>query len=142
MTKRIAALLGLALATSACGDRSEASVRGADPGSDAGAAHAAAIPAPAEAGAPLYVDVRRLDEYAAGHVAGAVHIPYDELGTRWREIADHANRPVVLYCRTGRRSGIAERVLKGQGFTNLENAGAFDDLVARGVPTATGYPRR
>lgn len=45
---------------------------------------------------PTIVDVRSPDEYAAGHVSGAVNIPLDELGQRLPEIPQ--NRPVVTYC--------------------------------------------
>jgi phage shock protein E len=160
MMKPLAVLLPLALVAAAC---SEGSV----PEPRAGAVHSAVaqaptldpvgttaaeadpelpVPAPAVDAdrsadrSPLYVDVRTRDEYAAGHVEGAILIPYDEMGSRWREIAEYADRPVVLYCRTGRRSGIAERILKSQGFSQVEDAGAFDRLAREGIPTATGYP--
>ncbi|WP_347957436.1 ArsR/SmtB family transcription factor [Gordonia aichiensis] len=45
----------------------------------------------------LVLDVRRAEEYAAGHFGGAVSIPADELPDRWRELPD--DRPVVIYCR-------------------------------------------
>jgi phage shock protein E len=158
MMKPLAVLLPLAIIAAAC---SEGSV----PEPRAGAVHSAVaqapmaepigttaaevdpeLPMPAPAvdadRSPLYVDVRTRDEYAAGHVEGAILIPYDEMGSRWREIAEYADRPVVLYCRTGRRSGIAERILQSHGFSQVEDAGAFDRLAREGVPTATGYPPR
>jgi phage shock protein E len=88
------------------------------------------------ASAPLYVDVRTSEEFASGHVAGALHIPYDQMAERWEELAGYRDRPVVLYCRSGRRSGIAQEVLRERGFTRTENGGAFTDLEASGVPTA------
>ena len=56
------------------------------------------------AGATL-LDVRTRDEFAGGHVDGAVNIPVDELPARIGELA--TDRPVVAYCRSGRRSAHA-----------------------------------
>jgi phage shock protein E len=69
--------------------------------------------------APLIVDVRTPGEFATGHVPGAVNIPYDQMPARVAEIAAHKDGPVVLYCRTGRRSGIAAEVLSERGFKDL-----------------------
>lgn len=82
----------------------------------------------------LYVDVRTPEEFASGHVAGAVNIPHDQMEARWREIAAHQGDSVVVYCRTGRRSGLAIDVLREKGFARLENGGGFDQLAARGLP--------
>lgn len=68
---------------------------------------------------PLIVDVRTADEYAAGHVPGAINIPYDEIEGRVHEIIAHKDQDVVLYCRSGRRSGIAAKTLVAKGFTKL-----------------------
>jgi rhodanese-related sulfurtransferase len=64
------------------------------------------------------VDVRTADEFASGHVPGAVHIPYDQLPGRAAEIGPPTT-PVVLYCRSGRRSAIAVEALKKAGFSKL-----------------------
>jgi phage shock protein E len=69
--------------------------------------------------APLIVDVRTPAEYAAGHVPGAVNIPYDQMDARADEIIAHKDKDVVLYCRSGRRSGIAANTLAAKGFTKL-----------------------
>jgi phage shock protein E len=85
----------------------------------------------------LFLDVRTAEEFAEGHVAGATLIPYDQLQTRWREIEAYRDRPVVVYCRTGRRSAIAVRVLQQQGFTKLYDGGGLTSVVARfGLQTA------
>jgi phage shock protein E len=102
---------------------------------------AAAPPAGDYEGA-LFVDVRTPEEYAAGHVDGALLIPVDELEDRLAELAAHRDERVVLYCRTGRRSGIALDILQRYGFTAAENAGAFTRLASLGLPTATGLPGR
>lgn len=83
----------------------------------------------------VFVDVRQPDEVAAGHVTGAILIPHTELAERWSELEEHRDADIVLYCRTGRRSGIAEEILRQAGFENLHNGGGFNDLERRGVPT-------
>ena len=64
------------------------------------------------------VDVRTPQEFASGHVPGAINIPYEEIGKRAAEIGP-SSTPVVLYCRTGRRSGIAAEALQKAGYSKL-----------------------
>ena len=66
-----------------------------------------------EDGAQL-VDVRVSHEWDAGHIAGATHLPLEELAERSGEL--DASRPVVLYCRGGTRSSMAAEALDGAGF--------------------------
>lgn len=75
----------------------------------------------------LFVDVRTPQEYASGHIASAVNIPLDQLMGRMDELK-HAEGPIVLYCRSGNRSGMAQLLLQAQGFRNLHNGGGLDDL--------------
>lgn len=82
----------------------------------------------------VYVDVRTPQEYAAGHVEGAINIPHTEIERRADELEPYRGRPIVLYCRSGRRSGIAYDILQEQGFENLENGGGLSDLQRQGVP--------
>lgn len=100
------------------------------------AAPAAAAGQTAPAAEVLYVDVRTPEEFAAGHVAGAVNIPHDQMSARWRELEAHRDRPVVLYCRSGRRSGVALDVLREHGFRDLRNGVSLERLAAEGVPAA------
>jgi phage shock protein E len=72
---------------------------------------------------PLLLDVRTQEEFAEGYIPGALLLPYDEIATRFKE-ADKG-RPIVVYCRSGRRSGIARTTLMGLGFTNVSDFGAF-----------------
>jgi len=74
------------------------------------------------------VDVRTPEEFASGHVPGAINIPYDQLPGRAAEIGPPST-PVLLYCRSGRRSGIAVESLQKVGFTKL-----YD------MQTATAWP--
>ena len=69
----------------------------------------------------LVLDVREIAEFAAGHLPRARHIPLGELGKRIDEIGKFKDKPVVVTCRSGARSGSACRVLKNAGFTNVHN---------------------
>ena len=69
------------------------------------------------AGARL-VDVRTQQEFDAGHLDGAVLIPYDQIAARAAEVGP-VSTPVVLYCRTGRRTAIAAKTLAELGFTQV-----------------------
>jgi rhodanese-related sulfurtransferase len=60
------------------------------------------------------VDVRAGHEWDAGHIAGATHLPLDELAGRTGEL--DPERPVVLYCRGGNRSSMAVDALAAAGF--------------------------
>ena len=94
----------------------------------------AAIPPPGSVTQPVYIDVRTAEEFASGHVVGALHIPHDQMEARWEELAAYKDKDLVLYCRSGRRSGLALTVLKEKGFTKVENGGGLADVRARGVP--------
>lgn len=81
---------------------------------------------------PLVLDVRSADEYAAGHVPGAVLIPHDQVAARIGEL--DRSRPVVVYCRSGRRSGIAEGILQQAGFRVSQLDGSYPAWEAAGLP--------
>ncbi len=78
----------------------------------------------------LVIDVRTPEEFAQGHIDGALNISHDQIQDRTSEIPGDRSRVIVLYCRSGRRSGIAEKVLREQGFTGAVNAGGFENLKA------------
>jgi rhodanese-related sulfurtransferase len=73
------------------------------------------------AGARL-LDVRSPDEYAHGHLPGAVNIPVQELDRRLAEVGP-PDRELVVYCRSGHRSGRAAEILRQHGFTKVHNLG-------------------
>jgi rhodanese-related sulfurtransferase len=73
------------------------------------------------AGARL-LDVRSPDEYAHGHLPGAVNIPVQELDRRLAEVGP-ADRELVVYCRSGHRSARATEILRQHGFTKVHNLG-------------------
>ena len=70
-------------------------------------------------GMSLVLDVRDTEEFAAGHLPRARHIPLRELGKRVDEIAKYKAKPVILTCKTGTRSASAARLLKQAGFASV-----------------------
>ena len=72
---------------------------------------------------PLLLDVRTAEEYAAGFIPGAVLLPYDEIQAKFKE--PDRGRPIVVYCRSGRRSAIARAALLAMGYTNVSDFGAY-----------------
>jgi len=74
-----------------------------------------------QAGARL-VDVRTPGEFAAGHIPGALNIPVQQLDARMSELQPK-DAAVVVYCRSGQRSGNAARMLKGAGFVAVHDLG-------------------
>lgn len=77
------------------------------------------------AGDGHWVDVRTSGEFGAGHVDGAVNIPYEEIAERIGEVAPDKDATIYLYCRSGRRSGIALEALREAGYRNAVNIGGL-----------------
>ncbi|WP_114313426.1 rhodanese-like domain-containing protein [Thermus caldifontis] len=67
----------------------------------------------------LVVDVRTPQEFAQGHVPGAINLPVEDI-VRWGDTLPK-DKPVYLYCRSGNRSRQAAEYLKRKGYTNLYN---------------------
>ncbi len=81
------------------------------------------------------IDVRTPSEYAAGHIAGAQNIDVEaaDFGSRIATLDKKA--PYLVYCHSGRRSGIAATQMAAAGFTDIADGGAMADLVAAGAKT-------
>ena len=79
-------------------------------------------------GAPV-IDVRTDAEFQAGHLPSAINIPYDVITSRVSELPADKSRTIVLYCRSGRRSGIAKTSLEQIGFTSVINGGGYEALM-------------
>lgn len=73
----------------------------------------------------LLVDVRTVGEFEGGHIEGAHHLPLASLSERVGELGGDKERPIILYCRSGARSGQAVRWLRGQGYQKVYNLGAI-----------------
>lgn len=78
------------------------------------------------------VDVRVEHEWEAGHIAGASHIPLDQLAERAGEI--DRERPVVFYCRGGSRSSMATAALADAGYDAAKLSEGITGWEAEGLP--------
>jgi len=76
----------------------------------------------------VWIDVRTAEEYQAGHLEGAINIPYDEIQQKITSVATDKSTDIQLYCRSGRRSGIALETLRSMGYSKVANAGAYEQL--------------
>ena len=73
------------------------------------------------------LDVRTEDEYAEGHVPGAIVIPYDDIDNQAAEKLPDKDALILVYCRSGRRSKIAAEALLEMGYTNIKEFGGIMD---------------
>lgn len=79
------------------------------------------------------IDVRTPAEYESGHLAKAKLIPVQEIESRLGEI--DKSKPVLLYCRSGHRSGNALKILQGKGYTQAKHIeGGITAWQAAGLP--------
>ena len=69
----------------------------------------------------VVLDVRSADEFATGHVPGAINIPHDVLASRLKELHARDNAEFVVYCETGRRASKAQRILQSDGFIRVSH---------------------
>ncbi len=76
----------------------------------------------------VLIDVRTPGEFADGHLAGATRIAYEDIGAQIGALVPDKDTPIVLYCRSGRRSGIARQTLLDLGYRQVINAGGFEQL--------------
>ena len=75
----------------------------------------------------IILDVRRPDEYADGHIPGAINVPNEEIGAaEIPELPDKAQQ-IFVYCRSGRRSKEAAEKLVKLGYTNIVEFGGILD---------------
>ncbi len=78
----------------------------------------------------VIVDVRRQDEYDAGHIPGAILIPNESIGNERPEELPDPDQVILIYCRSGNRSKQAAQKLADMGYTNVYEFG--------GISTWTG----
>ena len=89
--------------------------------------------------ADLLIDVREADEYALGHIPGAVHMSRGMLEFKLSASPEFAARDlnIVLYCKTSGRAALAAVQLQAMGYLQvLSIAGGYEAWVAAGKPTA------
>lgn len=76
-----------------------------------------------------WIDVRGADAFAKAHVENAVNIPHTEIADKIAAVTSDKNAEINLYCRSGRRAGIAKKALEEMGYTNVTNHGGYTDVV-------------
>ena len=83
----------------------------------------------------IVIDVRTPAEYGAGHIAGAQNINVEaaDFGSKIASLDKEGS--YLVYCHSGRRSGIAAAQMASAGFTDIVDGGAMADLIAAGAPT-------
>ena len=75
----------------------------------------------------IILDVRRADEFAAGHIPGAINVANESIGTDEIPELPDKNQLIMVYCRSGRRSKEASEKLVKLGYTNIVEFGGILD---------------
>ena len=75
----------------------------------------------------VVVDVRRQDEYNAGHIPGAILIPNESISTDQPAELPDLDQVILVYCRSGNRSKTASQVLVDLGYTSVYEFGSIND---------------
>ena len=133
--KKIAFLLALLLALSACAADGDASSPAADSQPEAESAQvtwgtltAEEAKARMDSGDPVtVVDVRTAQEYEDGHIEGALLLPNEEIGTTPPALLPDKDAEILLYCRSGNRTQQAAKKLTAMGYTNVYDFGGILD---------------
>ncbi len=72
----------------------------------------------------IILDVRSVEEFAEGHIPGAINISYEQIDSKLTKLdmlTNNKDLPLVVYCRSGRRAGIALDTLQKNGFTKIQH---------------------
>lgn len=128
---RYAFLLCLAALLVGCSTETSREVSTADPNELQEASVVESVEGSDSVSQEFVIDVRSQEEWDAGHVEQAVHIPHTEIAERISEVTNNKDATIVVYCAAGGRAGKAKDKLEELGFTNVENAGGYDDIKQR-----------
>lgn len=69
----------------------------------------------------IIIDVRENDEWNSQHIPGAIHIPLGQVKSRLAEIKQYQGQPIIMQCRSGKRSARASNILMDAGFIEVYN---------------------
>lgn len=75
----------------------------------------------------IILDVRTDEEYAEGHIPGAILIPHDDIANQAEETLADKDQLILVYCRSGNRSRQAAEALAELGYTNVVDFGGIND---------------
>jgi len=93
--------------------------------------------------APVIIDVRSEREFDAGHIPGAIHIPFWSAYFRSEEVPGDLLSPVVIYCQHGPRASLAGWMLRLEGFRNIRYLeGHMSNWQKLGMPIKSRHATR
>lgn len=72
------------------------------------------------------VDVRTVEEFNTKHLPNVINVPVDDVKTKFPAQFTNKSEIILLHCRSGRRSGMAEQELHALGYTNVFNIGSYE----------------
>ncbi|WP_299019299.1 rhodanese-like domain-containing protein [uncultured Photobacterium sp.] len=78
-------------------------------------------------GQPLIIDVRTNEEFITGHLPQAINIPHQDI-SKLTTFAKDKTQPIFIYCRSGRRSEIAENAIAELGYKHIYNGESYETL--------------
>ncbi|MBS3991271.1 MAG: rhodanese-like domain-containing protein [Erysipelothrix sp.] len=87
--------------------------------------HQQAIEAMNQDSSIVLVDVRTVEEFATGYVAGSINIPIDDIAATFESQISDKDTQLFIICRSGNRSALASEQLKKMGFTNITDIGGI-----------------
>ena len=71
--------------------------------------------------------MRSPNEYNEDHINNTEHIPHTEIAARIDSLSLNKSTPIILFCRSGKRAGLAQTTLQDLGYSNVENVGSIAD---------------
>lgn len=87
----------------------------------------------------VVIDVRDRKEFQAGHIVGAVNVPFASLDARLDELKKYQSRPVVVACKIGQHAGAAGTQLRKAGFENVTRlTGGMAEWRNQNLPVVKG----
>lgn len=91
----------------------------------------------------LLVDVRDSNDYEAGHIIEARHIPAAEIASRAESLKKFKEKPVIVYCDAGSNSAGAARQLRASGFNKVVTlSGGLNSWRQENLPLVKGAPKK
>ena len=89
-----------------------------------------AVPALSAWAETYLIDVRTPAEYAEAHADGAINIPVEDVAAKISEVTADKDADIYVYCRSGRRAGVAQETLTGLGYKKVTNLGTLANAQA------------
>lgn len=78
-----------------------------------------------------WIDTRTQEEFDTGNIEGSILIPFEVIAEHIAEVTTDKNADIRVYCRSGRRSGVAKDTLNAMGYTNVINEGGYEEIIKR-----------